>query len=214
VDSARWPRHEAIGLAILAAASAAYPLALAAFGSLVLMTCPIWDKRDFFAGHMAARSALILAAFIRDHLKLHDCSTALLRLHSNRRRLESFNGLGSSSRRSGGNYRATFLRRSFEEYDCDGVWLYLHSCDCQEISGSDCIGCRLCRSGGALYAFDQEWLLYESTPLFNVTPVCAAAILLNRELFLAGRLRFYGLFAPLLLVPVGLLLPRYAAGLA
>jgi hypothetical protein len=51
-------------------------------------------------------------------------------------------------------------------------------------------------------------------PLFSVTPVCGAAILLNKELLLAGQLRFYGLFALLLLVPVGLVLPRYAAGLA
>ena len=65
--------------------------------------------------------------------------------------------------------------------------------------------------GGALYTFDQKWRFYEITPLFNVTPACAAAILLNRGLFLAGRLRFYGLFALLLLVPIGLLLPTLFA---
>jgi hypothetical protein len=92
--------------------------------------------------------------------------------------------------------------------------VYLHSYDCEEISGSDRIGYRVYRSRGRAVRLRSGVAVLRNRAAFHVTPVCAAAILPNRKLFLAGRLRFYGLFALLLLVPVGLLLPRYAAGLA
>jgi hypothetical protein len=65
-----------------------------------------------------------------------------------------------------------------------------------------------------LYAFNQQWQFYEISTLYAAMPVCAAAPVLNRELFLASRLRFWCLVALFFLVPIGIGIPRYAASLA
>ncbi|SHH64870.1 hypothetical protein [Bradyrhizobium erythrophlei] len=67
---------------------------------------------------------------------------------------------------------------------------------------------------GMLYAFDERWRFYEISLLFVATPICAVAVLLNEELFLAGRVRFWIFFAVLLLTPVGFGLPRFVNGLS
>jgi hypothetical protein len=143
-------------------------LGLAAFGSLFLIVRLIWGQTRLLCRPYDRQIGFDSGGVDRprDYLKRDDCSTEF-----NGRRLESLNGLGLPSRKSGGNYWATSLRRSFEDYYCSGVCVYLHSSDCQEIIGSDCIGVGSIAVGDALYAFDQKLRFYEITPLFSVTPV-------------------------------------------
>jgi hypothetical protein len=185
-------------------------LGLAAFGSLFLIVRLIWGQTRLLCRPYDRQIGFDSGGVDRprDYLKRDDCSTEF-----NGRRLESLNGLGLPSRKSGGNYWATSLRRSFEDYYCSGVCVYLHSSDCQEIIGSDCIGCRVYRGRWRVVRFRSEVAVLRNHAAFRCLACCAAAILLNKEFFLAGRLRFCGLVTLLLLVPVGLLLPRYAADL-
>src|SRR5258706_12391164 len=107
---------------------------------------------------------------------------SLLRLHSNGRRLERFNGRDSPSRRFGGTYWATFsssvLRRLLLQR-CLRASAFLRLPGNQRKATALAVASIVV--GGALYAFDQEWRFYEIMPLFSVTPVCAAAILLKME---------------------------------
>jgi hypothetical protein len=193
-------------------------LALAAFGLLFLflMVRLIWDKRDTFAVHMAARSALILAALI---------GLAIISSGMIARPIY----YGFIPMNVGWKVLTDWALQVVDPVGITGPLFFVgpskiiiatvFACICilaivRKSAEATALAVGSIVVGGALYTFDQKWRFYEITPLFNVTPACAAAILLNRELFLAGRLRFYGLFALLLLVPVGLLLPRYAAGLA
>jgi hypothetical protein len=66
----------------------------------------------------------------------------------------------------------------------------------------------------ALWAFNLQWHFFEISALYAAMPFCAAVPLLDRELFLASRSRFWCLAALFLLVPTGIGLPRYAVSLA
>jgi hypothetical protein len=191
-------------------------LALAVFGSAFLIAHLIWEKRDSYAVHQIGRSGLILVALIG----LAIVSSGMIA----RPMYFSFIPLDVGWK--------ALTDWAIQVVDPVGIVGPLFLVGPSKIIIATifvgiCILAIVMRSaaatalavgtivvGGALYAFDQRWRFYEITPLFVATPACAAAILLNGELFLAGRLRFYSLFGLFLLVPVGLGLPRYAAGLA
>src|SRR5258706_3140565 len=96
---------------------------------------------------------------------------SLLRLHSNGRRLERFNGRDSPSRRFGGTYWATFsssvLRRLLLQR-CLRASAFLRLPGNQRKATALAVASIVV--GGALYAFDQEWRFHENIPALPLLP--------------------------------------------
>jgi hypothetical protein len=191
-------------------------VALGVFGSCFLVTRLVWEQRDALMVRQIARCAMILAALIviavvSSGVIARPIYTGFIPMSQDWKILADWaiqivGPLGTT----GPVLLVGPMRIIF-------ATVFVCICICainRKSPAATALALGSITVAGLLYAFDERWRFYEISLLFVATPVCAAAILLNEELFLAGRLRFWTFFAVLLLIPVGFSLPRFVNGLS